>query len=116
MTEGRLEVSWSFSFTTNGESFDTSATSAINEYKERQANEYSSPVTPEQEDQIAAARKAAEAILDSGAVGSKTHTFSVTLGGHANPGHEPVSGWANDTVSVSVYQSAPEAAKPEAAK
>lgn len=28
----------------------------------------------------------------------------VQLSGHSNPGHAPVSGWSNDTVSINVTQ------------
>lgn len=30
----------------------------------------------------------------------------VQLSGHSNPGHAPVSGWSNDTVSINVSQQA----------
>ena len=54
------------------------------------------------DEQFDAALTAAQGILASGAVG---HTAcSVTLSGHANPGHEKRPGWANDTIVVSISQ------------
>jgi hypothetical protein len=47
---------------------------------------------------VTAAVAAANAIIASGVVG--TGTVSATISGHANPGHAPTSGWANDCVTV----------------
>lgn len=44
--------------------------------------------------------KAVSALVASGAVG--TGTVLATINGHANPGHAPTPGWANDTVTISV--------------
>lgn len=30
--------------------------------------------------------------------------FTVNLGGHANPNHEPTEGWTNDFVVISIHQ------------
>lgn len=56
-------------------------------------------------DQLDAAKAAAAALIDSGAVGAG-NAFSVTLSGHATEGHalQESSGFANDVVSVSVVQ------------
>jgi hypothetical protein len=59
---------------------------------------------PHVRDQFEAASDSARALIDSGAVGDSGKTFNVNLSGHANPGHLPASGWANDMVSVSVSQ------------
>lgn len=59
--------------------------------------------TTEREDQVKAAKAAAKAVIESGAVG-KGEAFTVALSGHANPAHVPTSGYANDLVTVSVTQ------------
>lgn len=59
---------------------------------------------PHVKEQFEAAVEATKAILKSGAIGSDDKVFSVTLSGHANPGHEVVEGWANDAVVVSIVQ------------
>jgi hypothetical protein len=46
-----------------------------------------------------AAYSLTRAVLPGG--GGRVH---VSLGGHANPGHLPTSGWANDAITVSVTQ------------
>ena len=43
---------------------------------------------------------AAVAIIESGCLGDGP--FFVSLVGHANPGHEPRDGWADDAVSISI--------------
>jgi hypothetical protein len=68
------------------------------------------PEEPEVTEQIVAARKAAELVIESGAVGRDVNVpgghkdFSVTIGGHANPGHEKTPGWANDAISIHITQ------------
>lgn len=53
---------------------------------------------------IAAATSAAASIVASGAIGAGP--VNVTINGHANPGHVPVKGYANDVVTVSVSSAA----------
>jgi hypothetical protein len=53
-------------------------------------------------EQFEAALSAAQAVLASGAVGESP--VMVNLSGHANPGHVHRSGWANDTVTISIAQ------------
>jgi hypothetical protein len=53
-------------------------------------------------EQFTVAVTAAQTIIDSGAVGAGPYT--VTLAGHANPGHANTDGWANDIVTVSVHR------------
>ena len=44
-------------------------------------------------------------LVATGALGDPMkHKFSVSLVGHANPGHEPAEGWANDSVTISISQ------------
>lgn len=47
---------------------------------------------------------AATQVLINGAVGSPNKTYMLTLSGHGNPNHEPVNGWSNDFVSITVTQ------------
>jgi hypothetical protein len=61
------------------------------------------PVLKQVEEQLDAARVVALTLMESGTVG-KDKTFRVALSGHANPDHEPASGWANDCITVNVYQ------------
>lgn len=70
--------------------------------------EYVEQTNPSQ-DVLEAVKKAAEIavmLVGSGTVGSpdNRHDFAISMSGHANPDHEPAQGWANDFVSVSVYQ------------
>lgn len=65
--------------------------------------------TPASLEQFTAARDGACALILSGAVGDQaTHKFFVNLSGHANQGHAPAEGFANDAVTISVYQAAAE--------
>lgn len=57
-------------------------------------------------EQVSAAVAAAKGLISSGALGSG-YTYSVSLYGHANAGHAPADGWANDSVTITVTQSAP---------
>lgn len=61
-------------------------------------------VTDEAKEQIKAARDAAEAIIDGGSAGASGKDFTVSLNGHANTGHDPAPGWANDCVGINVTQ------------
>lgn len=56
-------------------------------------------------EQLRAAKVAAKDLIQTQTLGSEDKTYSVTLSGHANPGHEPASGMANDSVYVSITQS-----------
>lgn len=51
-----------------------------------------------------AAKECAMHILTQGAVGGPDKQFAISLGGHANTGHEPAPEWCNDTITVSVRQ------------
>jgi hypothetical protein len=59
---------------------------------------------PEHLDQYREALASVFGILLSGVVGDSSKTFKVTVSGHGNPGHEPQSGWANDSMVISIYQ------------
>lgn len=62
--------------------------------------------TSETTAQIRAASLAAQDIVKSGALGDPDATYTVSLSGHANREHEPVAGWANDFVYITVTQKA----------
>ncbi len=70
----------------------------------RAANDYT--LDDAAKDGIAAARAAVKAVVESGAVGSGLVT--VTVSGHANPGHKPAKGWSNDCVQVYVVSADPQ--------
>lgn len=55
-------------------------------------------------EQVEMAIESAVSIIASGAVGNDEKDFTVSISGHANENHEPASGWANDTITVSVTQ------------
>ena len=55
-------------------------------------------------EQVRAAKLAAKGIIESQAVGGSDKAFGVTLSGHANEGHEPADGSANDFVQITVTQ------------
>jgi hypothetical protein len=80
------------------------------------ANEEFSPSThtesnPWHLEQFQAARWAADDLIDSGVVGdADKFLFSVSLSGHGNENHEPAEGWANDAITVSIYQAGPKEA------
>lgn len=58
-------------------------------------------------EQLKAARGVVEALVASGAIGGAGKDYRISLSGHANPGHEPRAGYANDCVTVSITQAAP---------
>lgn len=55
------------------------------------------------DDQVKIAKQVAVEIVESGAVGGG-EAYTISLYGHANDGHQPQAGYANDTVTVSVTQ------------
>jgi hypothetical protein len=56
------------------------------------------------DEQFAAAVAAAVAVVSGGVVGEGN--VNLSLSGHANPGHKPRSGYANDAVTVAVTSAA----------
>lgn len=59
--------------------------------------------TPEHTKQYEAALLALDSLVASGSFG-EGKDFAVTFSGHGNPNHEPVSGWSNDCIAISIYQ------------
>jgi len=81
-------MSWSTS--ANGAKDDISYT----------APTYAADVEMEQRDQYEAAQLAAQLLAKH--VGRLDDEIVVSESGHANPGHAPRQGWANETITVSV--------------
>lgn len=61
---------------------------------------FSEDVKDEQAAQVAAAVDAAKAL--AAVVGRSDDRVVVTMSGHANPGHAPRLGWANECITVTV--------------
>jgi len=60
---------------------------------------------PQHSDQYEEALGAVWALLRTGAFGDSDETdFQISLSGHGNPGHVPVAGWSNDSLTISIYQ------------
>jgi hypothetical protein len=53
--------------------------------------------------QFVAASELAGKLIDTGVVGENKN-YVINVSGHANPDHEPAEGFANDTVTIQVYQ------------
>lgn len=53
---------------------------------------------------VKTAKECALHLIGSGALGDETKQYVISMGGHANVGHEPADKWVNDTVQVSVHQ------------
>lgn len=93
----------SFSFTIPAgpiADFGTAADTAVANFKQLLEQSDTQP-SDEALESVQAAISAAQAIIDSGVVGSGT--VAATINGHANPGHAPTQGWANDSVTICVY-------------
>lgn len=63
----------------------------------------------ESKEQADAAFDASSALILQGVVGDPEKKYKVMLSGHANPGNEPVAGWSNDSITISIYQLGEEA-------
>ncbi len=62
----------------------------------------------ERDEQVERAKSCVLGILLEGCVGKGNgKSFNVSMSGHANVGHEPNAEWANDYMTISVYQEAP---------
>lgn len=69
--------------------------------------EPSLPLTDEMAEQFVMARKVIHTILASGVVGNSKKKFRVSASGHANSGHEPCTGWGNDSLTINIFQETP---------
>jgi hypothetical protein len=101
-------MSWSFSVPeTPGEEFPDAVRAAATTQIDAIRNEWTWASDGEKEascKQVAAAARAAGLLYGTGTIGPPSHRFGATLSGHANPGHGPRDGFANDVVTVSIYQ------------
>lgn len=59
---------------------------------------------PEHLEQYNKCAQQVQAIIESGVLGDADAEFNVSFSGHGNPEHKPTIGWANDFVSISIYQ------------
>lgn len=95
-------MSWSLSLTdVDRTDVRDVATKAYQDYRTRVEPTAEPDTLAAMDEQFDAALEAIEALLGKGAVGTEG-LLHLTLSGHANPGHTPRPGWANDTVMVSV--------------
>lgn len=62
---------------------------------------YGTQPTDEIREHLKAATDAASELAS--AVGLPSDLLRVTIGGHANPGHGPTEGWADEMITVSIY-------------
>lgn len=62
------------------------------------------PTDPVPDDQFTQAHALALAAMASGVLGDVTRQFDVSVGGHANPDHEPEEGSSPDSLTVTVRQ------------
>ncbi len=108
-------MSWGFSVPqTRTSGFAAAATTAADTYQANLA-EADYQLDPAAVEAISKAIAAAQVVVDSGVVG--TGTVTASLSGHANPGHKPTGGWANDFVNITVscadsYQAPPAEGNP----
>lgn len=59
---------------------------------------------PEVADQFDWAVASINTIIQSGSLGSPNGKYNIVISGHANPDHEPVEGWSNDHLTISISQ------------
>jgi hypothetical protein len=83
------------------ESIEVSARSGYEQYRSTYSGGDAGELVA-MDEQFEAALSAAHGILASGAVG--TAACSVTMSGHANPGHVKRPGWSNDGITISITQ------------
>lgn len=65
-------------------------------------------LSPDAMDQAMVASAAVQDIVKSGALGDPSAKYYVSMSGHANPDHEPVAGWSNDSLYISISQATKE--------
>jgi hypothetical protein len=96
-------MSWAISTTLTTSDAVTNTTilnKVIDEYKIN-----NTWLTSESIEQIEAAKTAVIALMATKTIGDGGGIdFLVSIGGHANPNHLPTPGWANDAITISIYQ------------
>ncbi len=93
---GDTIMSWSASVS------NVVAEDAIGALQDNFAKTYPTPI-PEVAEQFAAAIEAVGAALLS-VQPDKHGLVTISVNGHANPGHKKTDGWSNDSFSLSLYQ------------
>lgn len=69
-----------------------------------QVGDSTNTTSDEHNEQWHVALDLAERAIASGVVGDPKGTYKVSMNGHGNPDHKPAEGWANDFVSINIYQ------------
>jgi len=63
------------------------------------------PDVSEVHEALDSAMEAVRTLVTSAAFGNMSNVdFQVNISGHANPGHVPAPGWANDCITISISQ------------
>lgn len=64
-----------------------------------------SPLDNETKEVLSYAIESAVSIIEGDILGDRLkYEFHVVISGHHNPGAEPVEGWANDSLTISISQ------------
>ena len=94
-------MSWSVSFDVSEKDITDDSEENVEKFI---ANADANGMLDEAKEQFIHALAGAIAMIETGAVGNPYGDYYVTISGHANPKHEPASGWANDSVMIIVAQ------------
>ena len=96
-------MSYSFSATGNR----SNIVDAVREQGEAAVTQFNDPPAEEAvRDHVKSAATAVEVIVET--LGRPDDELSVSVSGHANPGHAPREGWSNESCSVQVWVSQPQ--------
>lgn len=86
-------MSWSKSYDSLSAFEDDTPTNSLNQ-----------EVESDFQDHIDLARKLIKEAIDSGSLGGENKDFTIYMGGHSNPNHEPKAKWSNDFISIQINQ------------
>lgn len=92
-------MSWSFTGTSKRAGIKSALQNEHERYAQTQQG-YGYPLSEEANEQIDAAISVAATLAK--AVATSDHNLNVTLSGHAEPGHNPVSGQASEFIQIHV--------------
>ncbi len=97
-------MSWSFSAKIPAEAtHSTDVAAAVLAGAHRAYEAMGIDLEEESRHQITVAINEAAAIAASGALGHQ-YPLSVSMGGHSNPRHEERTGWATESITISILQ------------
>jgi hypothetical protein len=97
-------MSFTFGFVVNqDDTYADVAQAAVDRWRDEQTG-YNQTPTQDTEASAAAGVEAAGKLIEALGFNADGVHYNVSVSGHANEGHVPASGWANDTISVSVTQ------------